>query len=68
MSEIENPRSGAILFDLGGVLMNFGGLQRLAELTGEETARHYTRDGSDRSGYRPSSVASVMPTPSVKVS
>lgn len=36
MSEIDSPGFDAILFDLGGVLMNFGGLQRLAELTGEE--------------------------------
>ena len=36
VSEIDSPRFDAILFDLGGVLMNNRGLQRLAELTGEE--------------------------------
>ncbi len=36
VSEIDSPEFEVILFDLGGVLMNFGGLQRLAELSGEE--------------------------------
>ena len=36
VSETDSPGFDAILFDLGGVLMNFGGLQRLAELAGEE--------------------------------
>ena len=35
VSETDRPGPDAILFDLGGVLMNFGGLQRLAELSGE---------------------------------
>jgi glucose-1-phosphatase len=36
VSETDRPGTDVILFDLGGVLMNFGGLQRLAELSGEE--------------------------------
>lgn len=36
VNETDRPGPDAILFDLGGVLMNFGGLQRLAELSGEE--------------------------------
>lgn len=36
VSDTDGPGPDAILFDLGGVLMNFGGLQRLAELSGEE--------------------------------
>lgn len=36
MSDTDGPGPDAILFDLGGVLMNFGGLQRLAELSGEQ--------------------------------
>ena len=36
MSEFREPPPEAILFDLGGVLMDFSGLQRLAELTGED--------------------------------
>ncbi len=35
VSDTDHPALDAILFDLGGVLMNFGGLQRLAELSGE---------------------------------
>lgn len=36
MTEPELPGPDVILFDLGGVLMDFGGLRRLAELSGEE--------------------------------
>lgn len=36
MDESEAPGPDAILFDLGGLLMNFGGLRRLAELSGDE--------------------------------
>lgn len=36
MSSGERPGVEAILFDLGGVLMDFGGLQRLAKLSGQE--------------------------------
>lgn len=36
MSKTESSAFDAILFDLGGVLMNFGGLRRLAELSGHE--------------------------------
>jgi putative hydrolase of the HAD superfamily len=35
-SEIAPPEPEVVLFDLGGVLMNFGGLRRLAQLTGSE--------------------------------
>lgn len=36
MNRTEDPAPDAILFDLGGVLMDFRGLSRLAELTGED--------------------------------
>ena len=35
MTESEAAGPDAIIFDLGGVLMDFGGLRRLAELSGE---------------------------------
>lgn len=35
MSEAERIEPDAVLFDLGGVLMDFGGLRRLAELSGQ---------------------------------
>jgi hypothetical protein len=35
MSEASEVPRDVILFDLGGVLMDFGGLQKLADLTGE---------------------------------
>ncbi|WP_375387461.1 HAD family hydrolase [uncultured Amnibacterium sp.] len=36
MSEADVAEPDVILFDLGGVLMDFGGLERLAELSGED--------------------------------
>ncbi len=36
MHEVAGPGPDAIVFDLGGVLMDFGGLRRLAELSGED--------------------------------
>ena len=36
MPEAQHPGPDVVLFDLGGVLMDFGGLKRLAELSGEE--------------------------------
>jgi glucose-1-phosphatase len=36
MSDRDELSLDVVLFDLGGVLMEFGGLQRLADLTGEE--------------------------------